>query len=153
MTQNNVEPIPLEESVGTPVETGGKDGRPRMPEPLPVRLVCVEDARLSAAAGLETRLDDFYVRLLRFEREVDRSQLIYRAENFRLIFSVMEKSAKTDMHKLGIEVESLRAAEHQLIEAEFEYARQKGLSPGLETLLLQDPAGNWIELSEARRAV
>ena len=42
------------------------DRRPLIPEPLPVRLLTVEDATLIAAAGLEVQLDDFYVDLLKF---------------------------------------------------------------------------------------
>src|SRR5688572_7744007 len=46
----------------------GGDRRPRMPEPLPVRVLAVEDVRLPATAGLEPQLDDFYVGLFGFER-------------------------------------------------------------------------------------
>src|SRR5688500_10561026 len=44
------------------------DRRPRVPEPLPVKLLVVSDPRLPAGAGLERRLDAFYVGLLGFER-------------------------------------------------------------------------------------
>src|SRR5688500_8447719 len=44
------------------------DPRPRLLEPLPVRLIAVEDVRLPAPAGVETKLDAFYVVLLGFER-------------------------------------------------------------------------------------
>src|SRR3989442_13852823 len=67
------------------------DRRPRVPEPLPVKLVAVADARLPAAAGLEQKLDAFYVRLLGFERrhdEPDRPRgeaaISYPADNFTL---------------------------------------------------------------------
>ena len=42
-------------------------------------------------------------------------------------------------------------AELKLVEAEHDYLRQRGLTPGQESLLLQDPAGNWVELFEVRR--
>ena len=51
----------------------------------------------------------------------------------------------------GIEIPSLADAELKLVEGEREYIRQRGLTPGHESLLLQDPAGNWIELFEVRR--
>jgi hypothetical protein len=142
------EPIPLEEAGGTPVPREKDDRRPRMPEPLPVRLVTVEDARLVAPAGMETRLDAFYVGLLGFEREAEAAGLVYRAENHRLRFEVVEPPLEfPGMRPLGIEIPSLLAAEHKLIEAKIEYFRQKSFVPGHEALLLQDPAGNWIELA------
>jgi len=118
-----------------------------MPEPLPVRLVSVADAALVAGAGLERDLDAFYVDLLRFERDADDASLIYHAENFRIIFDVLEPPiGRETMRPLGIEVLSLPEIEQKLIEAEIEYTRQKYLNPGLESLLLRDPAGNWVEL-------
>jgi hypothetical protein len=51
---------------------------------------------------------------------------------------------------LGVEIPSLAEAERKLIEGRIEYIRQKGLVPGHDNILLQDPAGNWLELTEAR---
>jgi len=45
---------------------------------------------------------------------------------------------------------SLAETEQKLIDREIEYTRQKSLQPGTESLLLLDPAGNWIVLSEVR---
>jgi hypothetical protein len=50
----------------------------------------------------------------------------------------------------GIEVTSLAEAEEKLIEEEIEYIRQRGLTPGQQSLLLLDPAGNWVEIFENR---
>ena len=36
----------------------------------------------------------------------------------------------------------------KLNQLEIEYARQKGLGPGEESVLLRDPAGNWVEVAE-----
>jgi hypothetical protein len=140
-------PIPLEEAGGAVVPLEKDDRRPRMPEPLPVRLVTVEDARLIAPAGVEMGLDAFYAELLGFEREAGEDGIAYRAENHRLRFDVVEPPmGHPGMRPLGIEIPSLLAAEHKLIEAKIEYFRQKSFVPGHEALLLQDPAGNWIEL-------
>ncbi|MDB5354527.1 MAG: hypothetical protein JWN24_980 [Phycisphaerales bacterium] len=140
-------PIPLEDTGGPPVPREKEDRRPRMPEPPGVRLVTVEDARLIAAAGLEPQLDSFYVGLLGFQRDLEFDGLAYRSENFRVIFDVIESPTEPPvMRPLGIEVLSLVAAEHKLIAAEIEYLRQKSIVPGQESLLLRDPAGNWIEL-------
>jgi hypothetical protein len=57
------------------------------------------------------------------------------------------------MRPLGIEVPSLVDAEHKLIDQEIRYARQKGVNPGRESLLVLDPAGNWIEITETRGVV
>ena len=119
-----------------------------MPEPLPVRLVTVEDAHILAGAGQETQLDAFYVGLLGFEKGENESVLVYRADNFRLICDVHEQPfSRTDMRALGIEIPVLREAEQKLIDAEIQYERRKGLYPGQQSLVLQDPAGNWIELT------
>lgn len=142
------------------LEPGNPDFRPiidrrvRMPEPLPVKLVAVADVRMPAPAGVEVKLDEFYIDMLGFERFEPLTALIYRAENFTLHFDVQERPVThEDMGPQMIEVPSLADAEHQLIHREIEYIRQKGVSPGRETLLLMDPAGNWIELIEMRRIV
>ena len=36
------------------------------------------------------------------------------------------------------------------MEAKIEYVRQRTLTPGEESLVLLDPAGNWVELVEYR---
>ena len=126
------------------------DRRPRLLEPLPVKLIAVDDVRLPAPAGVEPKLDWFYVDLLGFERS-DSRELVYRADNFYLRFDVLERPVVHDsLRPTGIEIISLIDMEKRIIEAELEYARQRGLTPGQDTLLLLDPAGNWIELSESR---
>jgi hypothetical protein len=66
------------------------DARPRVPEPLPVRLTAIEDVRLPAPAGVETELDAFYVGILEFQRV--EGELTYRADNFDLRFEILEQS-------------------------------------------------------------
>ena len=127
------------------------DKRPLMPEPLPVKLVAVNDCRLPAPAGAERDLDAFYVVLLGFERDDRASDLVYRSENFDLIFDIHDAPVRhDDLRPRGIEIHSLAVMEQKLIDAEFEYTRQRGITPGQESLLLMDPAGNWIELVETR---
>jgi hypothetical protein len=129
------------------------DRRPRVPEPLPVRLVTVADARLPSPAGLERQLDGFYVDVLGFERRDDGEQISYRAENFFLHFDVVEPPVRReDLRPLGVEVMSLAEMEARLAEAEVECVRQRGLLPGEEALVLLDPAGNRLEIVE-RRAI
>jgi hypothetical protein len=167
----------LEPSTGT--TPAPPDARPRMPEPPPVRLVAVDDVRLQAPSGMERQLDSFYVILLGFEREdvelkrpgpriawaPGRARApiifsagvaagpIYRAENFRLRFQTIEPPVPhPSLRPQGIEVPSLNVAESRLTEAQIEYTRERGLVPGQERLLLQDPAGNWVELTESRPA-
>src|SRR3954453_16315082 len=84
------------------------DRRPLIPEPLPVKLVKIDDAHLPAAAGREVELDAFYVGMLRFERLDVPETLAYRAENFDLLFDVLEPPLERDtLRPLGIEVLSL----------------------------------------------
>ena len=129
------------------------DRRPRVPEPLPVRLVAVNDARLPSAAGLERRLDAFYVELFGFERQTDATgdAISYRADNFTVHFDVHEPPVRRfDLRPLGVEVPSLAALEEKLTEAEQEYERRRGLLPGEHAIVLLDPAGNWVEVVEMK---
>ena len=127
------------------------DKRRLIPEPLPVKLVAIEDVRLPAPAGIETQLDAFYVGMWEFERGENEQGIVYRADNFRLRFDVIEPPiARDELRPVQIEVRSLREAEHKLIEAELEYERQKGLTAGSDVLLVLDPAGNWVALVEAK---
>jgi len=126
------------------------DGNPRMVEPPPVRLVTVQNARLPAGAGMEVKLDAFYVTLLSFERDANAQMPVYRAANFALVFEICEPPmVRHDMRAIGIEVRSLGMIEQQLIDQEIEYSWQRGLLAGDVSILLQDPAGNWLELTEA----
>ena len=127
------------------------DGRPRMDEPLPVRLVAVEDVRMPAPAGIEVQLEEFYVGVLGFERVAPETELHYRSENFTLHFELQEARVEhDDLRPQGIEIPSLAEIELKLIEGEYAYVRQRGVMPGTETIVMRDPAGNWIELLELR---
>jgi hypothetical protein len=141
--------IELEESSGlVPVA----DVRPRMDEPPPVRLVCIDDVRLVTLPGRDAELDRFYVGLLEFVRESQDGGPVYRAENFRLRFDTIhgQRPIERDgVRPIGVEVRSLRDAELKLAEARIDYLRQRGLLPGQMSLLVQDPSGNWIELVDA----
>src|SRR5882724_10492477 len=76
------------------------DRRPLVPEPIPVRLVSIEDVKLPAPAGIEHELDAFYVGLFAFQRdEAEPSQLVYRADNARLRFEVIEPPVARDEYR------------------------------------------------------
>jgi hypothetical protein len=127
------------------------DRRPRMEEPLPVKLITIEDARLLTAAGLERDLDAFYVDLLEFQRRDRGEQIVYRSETHDLIFIVEEPPVRRDtLRALGVEIPSLAELETKLIELQIPYTRQRSLLPGHDALLLADPAGNWLQLTETR---
>jgi hypothetical protein len=137
----------------------GEDRRPRLEEPPPVRLMSIEDCLLWAPAGLERQLDEFYVGLLKFEREEnpgddDLHQLVYRAENFRVRIQILEVPAsREDFRPLTLVVDSLNDLARRLTEAEIEFQRQRGLIPGQDSLLLSDPAGNPVSIGEYRVAI
>ena len=142
---------PIEPIAPTAPFQSTADTRPRMPEPLPVKLVTIDHAHLAAAAGREVELDEFYMTLLGFERIDMPETLAYHAENFDLLFDILEPPLERDtLRPLGIEVLSLAEAQLKLIERQIEHIRQQGLLPGHDSILLQDPAGNWIALSESR---
>jgi len=139
------------ELAGGEVNLTSTDQRPRLFEPPPVRLVTVADAHLPAWAGSERELDAFYIGILGFERDAEAQFPVYRAQNFRICFDVVEPPiAREDMRALGIEVLSLSQVEANLIDEEIEYLREKGMTTGSLHLLLLDPSGNWIALTEAR---
>ncbi len=143
-----MEPIELEPSSGlSPMA----DLRPRMDEPPPVRLIAVEDVRLITPPNLAAALDAFYVDLLEFTSECSADSIVYRAGNLRLRLTVVDHipMQRDGIRPVGIEVRSLRDAEKRLFDSQIDYLRQRGLLPGLISLLLQDPAGNWIELFES----
>ena len=144
------DPMELEPSAGD--FRPAADTRPHLPEPPQVRLIAVEDVRLPATAGLEARLDQFYVGSLRFERELtDDGSLVYKSETFRLHIEIIERlTERRDFRPLQIEVPTLAEIEAQLIEREIEYERQKGLDVGDTSLVLLDPAGNWVSISEIK---
>jgi len=141
----------MELEPGNPEFVPVVDRRIRIEEPLPVKLVTVADATLPTPAGLERELDDFYVDLFGFVREADAPGIVYRAENFNLKFDVIEAAPEREsMRPVGVEIESLGTIQRKLIDREIEYLPQKGTIPGSQSLLLTDPAGNWIEVSERR---
>jgi len=129
------------------------DRRPTIPEPPPVRVIAVDDVSLAATAKEATKLDAFYVGLLKFERDEKDASFVYRAENVRLRFAIEESPPKDDMRVLGIEVPSLRDLELLLVDRQLEFIKEAGLFVGQTTFLLQDPAGHWLRLGEVRRIV
>ena len=78
-------------------------------------------------------------------------QIVYRADNFRLRFFVLECKPPRDGYRpLGILVPSLPALVQRLDDAKIAFVRQRGLELGSESLLLSDPTGNTVEISESR---
>lgn len=76
---------------------------------------------------------------------------VYRGENVLLSFQVHEPLIERDaVRPLGIEVQSLAAVAERMADGEMEFTRQKGIHPGHESLLVQDPGGNWLEVVECR---
>jgi len=141
----------MELEKGNPEFVPMVDRRMRIEEPLPVRLVAVADATLPAAAGLERDLEGFYVGIFGFQRDAARVGIVFRAENFDLIIDVIETNPQREsMRPIGIEVNSLGQVERTLIEREIEYLRQKGTTLAHNSILLTDPAGNWVEIFERR---
>jgi hypothetical protein len=136
------------EPLATPFELI-EDRRAKIEEPPPVRLVAIEDCRLLAAAGLERELDRFYVGHLRFQRQDDPGRIVYKAENQDLHFQIVERhQPRRDMRTLGIAVPSLAELSQRLIDAEIEFLRLRGLTPGQQSLMVYDPAGNPLEITE-----
>ena len=124
-----------------------------MTEPPPVRLLAVADVRVCAVESVVSLLDDFYLGVLGLEREIgEPGQIVYKAENFRLRFDVLESPRiPEDLRPILIDVPSLSFVRQQLTDREIEFQCQTGLPPAQETLLLQDPAGNWVQIGQFSR--
>ncbi|HEX8914051.1 MAG TPA: hypothetical protein VF796_17010 [Humisphaera sp.] len=76
---------------------------------------------------------------------------VYRAERFRVSVHVFEPPIGRDtLRPVQIEVPSLPVVRHWVEEHEVEHTIQKGIVPGRESILLQDPGGNWVEVSEMK---
>ena len=130
------------------------DRRLRLAQPIPVRLLAIQDVRLLALVGLEKQLDDLYVGILEFERDKHDAHA-FVADNCRLIFQIIPERPviRQSVKPLGIEVLNLGGVEKQLVEAKLDYVRQRGITPGSESLVMQDPGGNWIEIMERRELI
>jgi catechol-2,3-dioxygenase len=141
--------IELDEPTSVPPRAA--DRRPVMPEPLPVRLVAVADVVLPAPAGVEVQLDAFYEDVLGFVRYDDPHRLVYHADNFDLAFEVSDRPVRHDkLRPLGVIVPLLADVVARLVERQIEYSYQRGINPGAESLVLLDPAGNWVEMTDTR---
>jgi hypothetical protein len=152
-----VEQIELVEA-SAPI-SGEADRRPKIEEPPAVRLIAIDDCMIWAPAGLERQLDEFYQELLGFERvesdaDEGSQEIVYRAENFRLRIEVVERPGdREDFRSVMVAVLSINEVARKLAEAEVEYVREKGLTPGADLLLLTDPAGNPVSVGEIRLAI
>jgi hypothetical protein len=128
-----------------------QDRRPLLAEPPPVFLELVADAHLPTVNGSEKALNDFYIGMLQFERDEKSAGLVYKAENFRLIFDLSETPAtRDDFRTLGIVVKSLPTVAEKLRESQIEFTEQRGLAPAEHCLVLQDPAGNWLRITRCQ---
>lgn len=124
------------------------DPRPKVPEPPPVRLVAIADVRLQARPGSGAELDRLYVEVLGFERiDAPDAAPIYQAENADLIFEPLgEHRPRSHLRMIAVEVPSLSEVERRLLERGIEFQWQKSLQPGLDSLLVLDAGGNWVEV-------
>jgi hypothetical protein len=133
--------LELESSVGD--FTLAADRRPFIPPPPPVSLVTVDDAHLPSSMGWDRELDAFYVGLLQFERDAKADGIVYKSDNFRLVFDLVEGPVeRNDLRTLGVIVKSLADTAQKFRDAEIEYSRERGLVAGEERLVVMDPVGN-----------
>ncbi len=133
-----------------------EDTRPTLPEPPPVRLVAVGDVSLEAPFGLERKLDEFYVGLLRFVKEDDdvpdgSAALIYAAERFDLRITLsLEPPDRQSCRPLGVMVWFFDEVIEHLESQAIDYSRVHGLFAGQDAILLPDPAGNWVAVGNLK---
>ena len=129
-----------------------EDKRLKVPEPPPVRLIAVEDVTLEATAADAGKLDDFYIGLLKFERDTKADGIVYKAENVRLQFIIQPAPAlRDDLRAIGVEVPSLADMELLLMDRKMPFTKERSLVLGHMTFLLRDPAGNWLRIGQVKR--
>jgi hypothetical protein len=127
------------------------DVRPRVPEPLPVWLVSVADVTLPGGTGQEVDLDRFYIGLLGCRRDFSAAEgiLVYHADNHAVRLNLQEMPIEHEtLAPTALEVPSLLVLSHRFNDAQVDYQRTRGLTHGSEFFILQDPAGNWLTISE-----
>ncbi len=129
-----------------------EDKRPRIPEPLPIWLVAIDDVRLPAPIDIRGELDEFYVAVLGCAPDESADgDIVYRTDNLRLRFiPIQGLIERQTLRPTVLEVPSLALAERAIFEREIEYTRDRATTPGRDSLILLDPAGNWIELIERK---
>jgi hypothetical protein len=126
------------------------DRRPKMDEPLPVRLVAIADVRLPALLELERKHDEFYCGLLKMVRDEPRSQRIYRTDNHRIVFELFEHLIeRTECRPLNVEIDSLSSLQASLIEQKIEFELVRDITLGIQSLALRDPSGNWLQIAQS----
>lgn len=128
------------------------DLRPRIPEPLPVKLVAVSDMRIKGTTGMRLAFDAFYRSVLGFGPVDDPETWAYQTENYQLIVEGVEGLVeRLDYRPVQVIVTSLATIIERLDEREIAYERQRGLQVGLFSLRILDPSGNGVEVSEEIR--
>lgn len=138
----------LEQTDGTFVP--GADPRPKLPDPLPVRLIAVSDVRLPTARADLEKLEEFYVGVWGFQPDPAEPG-VFHADNFALRFDVHDgQFHREDFRPLVMEIASIDAAEKKLVDLDYEFVREHHLSRATAVLVLKDPAGNWIEIAEKK---
>ena len=123
------------------------DARGRMEQPLPVELEAVADVRGPSPLCNLARMDQLYVDILEFAPLSEAAA--YRAENFNLRFDLADAD-RSGYRTIRIIVQSLVRVVTRLMDAQIEYTRQKGIMPGQDALVFEDPDGNWLEVRQRR---
>jgi len=140
------------EETSTPFEPV-EDSRPKLPPIPPVYLVAINEVRLPAQAGLEKLLDAFYVGLFHMDREAGPT-ISYRTANFRLLFEIYERPPeRQDYRPLGMVVPSLTELVGRLVERNISHVRHAGLWTGSDRVVLNDPAGNIMDVTETGMSI
>jgi hypothetical protein len=143
-------PIDLDQPIG-PFKPA-PDLRPRIPEPLPVKLVAVADMRIKGTTGMRLAFDGFYMGVLGFGPVDDPEAWAYQTENFQLIVEGVEGLVeRLDYRPVPVVAASLAAIIERLNEREIPFERQRGLQVGQFSLRVLDPSGNGVEVSEEIR--
>lgn len=143
------DPMELEPPSGLTIR---HDARRVVPEPPPVRLVAVDDVHLPAETGPSDPMDAFYVGLFAFERRyADADVIVYHAERFRLMFDLEEPPVEHEhLRPIGIEVPRLSVLIERMRDAGVAFDVVKAIVSGQIVIELQDPAGNWLAVTERR---
>lgn len=147
-------PIPLDDSPGQLIRA--IDGV-MLEQPLPVRLIAVDDVTIPCPAGVDHLLDAFYVELLGMKRVTNAGPSLalvieFRADNVSLRLAVEDRPVEHDaLRPMMVEVDDRGRLIKEVIDRRMPFEMIKSLIAGEDHLLLIDPAGNYVGVLQHRR--
>jgi hypothetical protein len=127
-------------------EAAEADDRPMLDEPPPVKVLAVRDVELQAADDELPAVAAFYAGLLGL-KPLDARTFGSATVDLRL---VPPEGERDSLKPLGLQAQHYKQIVERLQMDEVDFEIVRGLVAGGDTILLRDPAGNWVGIGEWR---